>query len=94
MLSATFSFCRMKLEEPWSGIKCLVTVAFGGQLPSKFLTKTLPRKCLHVYEVISDVALHIKDVLGSYDEMLLSVCVPYAPLIYKMYSFHSIWVHL
>lgn len=54
------------------------------QLPSKFLTKTLTRKCLHSYEVISDVALHIKDVLGSYDEMLLSACLPYAPLIYRM----------
>lgn len=27
--------------------------------------------------------MHIKDVLGSYDEMLLSVCLPYAPLISK-----------
>lgn len=46
------------------------------------------------YEIISDVAFGIKDVWGSYDEMLLSVFLPYAPLIYEMGSSLSIWAHL
>lgn len=46
------------------------------------------------YKIISGAALHIKDIWDGDAEMLLSVLVPYTPLICEMGSFHSLWTRL
>lgn len=46
------------------------------------------------YKIINGAALHIKDIWDGDAEMLLSVLVPYTPLICEMGSFHSLWTRL